>query len=216
MNRNTTTARLAAAAAAVLLAAFAAGCSSGGSGGAVAPPPFAAPSSTAGSSTTSAAPVPSATPTAAPSPNGGASDPARCTTAELSGSLGPADAGAGSVYLSVVFTNKSNRTCTVHGFPGVSYVAGDDGHQVGPAAGRSGALGPAVSLKPGAAAAAKIQLANVHNFDNAACGYTPVRGLRVYPPDDTAAMYLPYETTGCAKTPPAPSQQLQVQTVQPG
>lgn len=195
-----------------LLLAVVAGCSSG-STGSVAPPPFAGPSATTGN------PVPPATPTAGQPPASTpapAPPPSRCTTAELTGSLGPAGAGAGSVFVTILFTNKGNRTCELAGYPGVSYVAGDDGHQVGPAAARSGPAGGVVSLAPGKAAAAKLQLANVQNFPTADCQPTPVRGLRIYPPDETSAMFLPRDGTGCAKTPPGPSQQLQIQAVQLG
>jgi hypothetical protein len=206
MSSNRTGAAALGAALAVLLA----GCSAG-------PPPPPSPATT-GATVTAPAPASTAgAPTAAaPASNGNAGNPARCRTAELAGALGPSDAGAGSVYLTIVFTNTGGRTCVLQGFPGVSYVTGDNGAQVGAPAARTGAAGPVVSLAPGAKASAKLQAVNVHNFDEAACGYTPVRGLRVYPPDETAAMFLPSETTGCALTPPAPNQQLMVQPVQAG
>jgi hypothetical protein len=51
----------------------------------------------------------------------------------------------------------------------------------------------------------------VANYDAAVCRPTPVRGLRVYPPGDTAALFVPAEGTGCAGTPPG--DQLSVQTL---
>ena len=132
---------------------------------------------------------------------------------ELRGSLGPAEGAAGSVIAPLVLTNVGTRTCELRGFPGVSYVAGDDGHQVGPAAAMSGQRGGEVVLKPGAAAAAQLQMVNVANFDAAVCNPTPVRGLRVYPPGDTASLYVERAGTGCAGTPPG--NQLSVQTLQP-
>ena len=48
--------------------------------------------------------------------------------------------GSGDVTVSgstSLLTNTGGRTCELRGFPGVSYVAGDDGHQVGPAAAQS-------------------------------------------------------------------------------
>jgi hypothetical protein len=54
-------------------------------------------------------------------------------------------------------------------------------------------------------------LVNVANYDAAVCRPTPVRGLRVYPPGDTAALFVPAEGTGCAGTPPG--DQLSVQTL---
>ena len=111
-------------------------------------------------------------------------------------------------------TNTGGRTCTIQGFPGVSYVAGDDGHQVGPAAFREGTKGAVVTLVPGETAFATVGFVQVQNFDPNVCKPTPVRGLRIYPPHDTAAMFLPLEGTGCAGTPPG--NQLTVKTVQKG
>jgi Protein of unknown function (DUF4232) len=139
--------------------------------------------------------------------------PSRCTTGELSVALGQGDAAAGSVYRPLIFTNTGSRTCELHGFPGVSYVAGDDGHQVGPAAAMSGERGAQVPIAPGATARAQLQLVNVQNFDTAACNPVPVRGLRVYPPGDTAALFVPMDGTGCSNDPPG--DQLSVQTITP-
>ena len=136
-----------------------------------------------------------------------------CGADELRGSLGPAEGAAGSVYVPLVLTNVGGRTCELRGFPGVSYVAGDDGHQVGPAAAMSGPRGGEVVLRPGAAAAAQLQLVNVANFDAAVCRPTPVRGLRVYPPGDTTSLYVERAGTGCAGAPPG--NQLSVQTLTP-
>jgi hypothetical protein len=41
-----------------------------------------------------------------------------------------------------------------------------------------------------------------------------LRGLRVYPPGDKAALFVPAEGTGCAGTPPGP--QLVVRTITAG
>jgi hypothetical protein len=126
-------------------------------------------------------------------------------------SLGAGDAGAGSVYRPLVFTNTGRATCELRGFPGVSYVAGDDGHQVGPAAEMSGDRGGQIDIAPGRTAIAPLQLVNVQNFDAAMCLPTPVRGLRVYPPGDTASLFVPMAGTGCAGTPPGA--QLSVQAM---
>lgn len=111
----------------------------------------------------------------------------------------------------LIFTNTSNRDCQLRGFPGVSYVAGDGGQQVGPAAEQVGDRGGSVRIAPGATASAQVQLMNVANYDAATCRPTPVRGLRVYPPGETAALFVPAEGTGCAGTPPGP--QLTVGTI---
>ncbi len=137
----------------------------------------------------------------------------RCTAGELSASLGEGDAAAGSVSRPLIFTNTGSHTCELRGFPGVSYVAGDDGHQVGPAAAMSGERGAQVPIAPGATARAQLQLVDVQNYDPAVCHPVPVRGLRVYPPGDTAALFVPVEGTGCSTTPPG--NQLSVKTITP-
>jgi len=136
----------------------------------------------------------------------------RCTTPELTLTLGAAGAAAGSVYQDLIFTNSTRHRCELTGFPGVSYVAGDDGHQVGPAAEMSGERGGPVILDPAGTAKAQLQLADVRLFDADTCMPTPVRGLRVYPPGDTASLFVPRDGTGCSAT-NLPGAQLAVQTV---
>jgi hypothetical protein len=153
-----------------------------------------------------------ATSAAAGTGGGATPDPPNCPTASLRISLGEGDAGAGSTYRPLVFTNTGTAACQLRGFPGVSYVAGDDGHQVGAAAAMSGERGGEVRLVPGGSAAARLQLVNVQNFDAATCRPTPVRGLRVYPPGDTRSAFVPFATTGCAAE-QLPGDQLSVQTM---
>ena len=138
-----------------------------------------------------------------------------CKVADLSLRLGGGDAAAGTSYRALVFTNKSARTCTMQGFPGVSYVAGDDGHQVGPAAYRTGSKGPVITLKPGDSAFAPVGFVQVANYDPAVCKPTEVRGLRVYPPHDYDSAFVPDPGTGCAAS-SLPGNQLTVATVQAG
>lgn len=137
----------------------------------------------------------------------------RCVTGELSVSLGAGGAAAGSVYRPLIFTNTGSHTCELRGFPGVSYVAGDDGHQVGPAAAMSGERGGQVPIPPGGTAQAQLQLVNVQNFDPADCNPVPVRGLRVYPPGDTASLLVQMDGTGCTTAPPG--NQLSIGTITP-
>lgn len=157
-----------------------------------------------GPSPTSAPPVPAA-PTTAPSTgappvtNEGVD---RCTTAELTGSLADGDAGAGSRFATLVLTNTGTRTCELTGFPGVSYVTGDDGRQVGPAAAMDGERGGPVRLGVGGSAGAALRMVDVGNVDPAVCVPTPTTGLRVYPPGDTASLFVRVAGTGCAGTPP--------------
>ncbi|MCR6488981.1 DUF4232 domain-containing protein [Amycolatopsis sp. OK19-0408] len=176
-------------------------------------PSTSAPSSTASptytvtaSTTKSTSPPPSTS--AVPSGNN------LCGAGDVELALGKGDAAAGSLYRPLLITNKKVEPCTVQGFPGVSYVAGDDGHQVGEAAYRSGTKGDPVRLKPGQTAAAVIQLVNVHNYPDDICRPTPVRGLRIYLPQETDSNFVPMPGTGCAND-DLPGNQLSVKTVHP-
>jgi hypothetical protein len=204
------------AAAGVAVALGAAGCSGTTSGSSSGPtvPTFesAKPTTVANPSSGPSTPPPASTP-GEQTPTEVA-DPGECKVGELKLSIGHGDATAGTLFRPLRFTNSGGRTCTMQGFPGVSYVAGDDGHQVGPAAFREGTKGAPVSLAPGETAFATVGFVQVHNFDPNVCKPTATRGLRVYPPHEFASLFLPLEGTGCAGTPPG--NQLTVRTVQKG
>jgi hypothetical protein len=173
----------------------------------------AAPTSAPPPATSSSA-APDTAQAGQPQPTPVAGTSTECKVADLKLSLGGGDSAAGTTYRSVVFTNKGARTCTIQGFAGVSYVTGDDGHQVGPAAYRTGKKGPVVTLRPGGTAFADIGFVQVRNFDAGVCKPTEVRGLRIYPPHEYDSMFLAAPGTGCAGTPPG--NQLTVATVQAG
>jgi hypothetical protein len=73
----------------------------------------------------------------------------------------------------------------------------DEGRQVGPAAYREGSKGDPVTLRPGETAHAPVGFVQVGNYDPDECEPTDVRGLRVYPPQETRSMYLENPGTGC-------------------
>jgi hypothetical protein len=141
----------------------------------------------------------------------GPSGPTRCLSSNLEASLRAAEGTAGSVVHALVLTNRGRTSCTLKGFPGVSYVAGSAGKQVGPAAVRVGPAGAVVRLGPGRSAQALVAFARTGNFDPAACQPTDVRGLRVFPPGGRAALFVPAPGTGCAGQTRSP--QLQVRAV---
>jgi ABC-type transport system substrate-binding protein len=181
----------------------------------------------AGSSTPSTTPSPTSTTvtaaTSAPSTSAPATAPpvaqpadnGLCKAGDVKLSLGQGDAGAGSTYRPLLITNSGSKPCLIQGFPGVSYVAGTDGHQVGKDAFREGTKGNAVKLDPGQTAAADIQFVNVRNYDPGTCQPTAVKGLRIYLPQETASNFVPAEGTGCAST-KIPGNQLSVKTVHVG
>lgn len=153
------------------------------------------------SGTPDAVPTAAASVTAAAAAATAPAQLAGCAVSELRLTLGQGQGAAGSTELPLVFTNVGGRTCALDGFPGVSYVQGGaDGAQVGAAATRSGESAGAVTLAPDATATAMVRAVEVQNYPADTCSPTPVAGLRVYPPNDTGSIFVPYATTGCSKT----------------
>ncbi|MBO0692376.1 MAG: DUF4232 domain-containing protein [Acidimicrobiaceae bacterium] len=165
------------------------------------PPTTAAPTTAA---PTTAAPTTAAPTTAATTaPATAAIQP--CRTVQLTASLSGASGAAGTIYYNLNFHNGSSTPCTLFGYPGVSYVRGSTGIQTGDPASRnasiSGASSPkAVTLAAGGSAHAVVGEVEVANYPSATCRPVAVRGLRVYPPDQTAALFVPQVAKGCAAT----------------
>lgn len=133
----------------------------------------------------------------APAAAGGA--PSACRTGDLSVALGGRGGAAGSAYAPLVFTNTSSATCSLYGYPGVSYVAPSSGKQVGAAASRNPAhAATTVTLAPGQSAASLVQMANAANYPAARCSSTPVSGLRVYPPGQKTAAFVAFASSQSA------------------
>ena len=140
-----------------------------------------------------------------------------CKASGLKLSLGRTGVAGGSAYTPLQFTNTRASACVLVGFPGVSFVAGADGHQVGDPAKRSGSMGAQLTLGAGQMASAMIQVGNSGNFDPGACKPVQALGYRVYAPDDRTAMYIPFdaEIDACSGT-NLPSPQLLVNTMVAG
>ncbi|MGW1255595.1 DUF4232 domain-containing protein [Streptomyces sp. NPDC002513] len=127
----------------------------------------------------------------------------RCHTDELRASIGPNHPGAGQENFSVILTNGSQRTCTVHGFPGVAFVNGA-GQAVTPDPERvTGQEEQAVTLAPGARAWSGLSFTNP-----AVTGVTTVTptAVLVTPPDETASLKVAWtggkvSNTGKASVP---------------
>jgi Protein of unknown function (DUF4232) len=144
-------------------------------------------------STTSApAGIPSAAPSssttkATASTGGGtttAASSTRCHTSQLRASVGRNDPGAGQENFPVVLTNKSGRTCTVHGYPGTAFVNAS-GTQLGPDPQRESGSPATIALRPGQSAWAGLTFSNpgVSGAKTA----TPA-ALLVTPPDERDAL----------------------------
>lgn len=112
-----------------------------------------------------------------------------------------ADAAAGSTYYPLDFTNTSSAACAMIGYPGVSFVtaANGAGQQIGAAAQRNpGFSTTAVRLAAGGQAHAWLQVAEAANYPASTCRPATARGLRIYPPNETAAGYISQDFAACA------------------
>jgi Protein of unknown function (DUF4232) len=123
-----------------------------------------------------------------------------CRASQLAVALGGSEGAAGTIYYAIVFTNRSQTTCSLRGYPGVSSVGGDDGHQIGAPARRDPRTVVTVVLRPRGSASASYGQVQALNFPKARCHPLSARGLRVYAPNVTAARYLPLTHLACSST----------------
>ncbi|MEC3982617.1 DUF4232 domain-containing protein [Amycolatopsis sp. H20-H5] len=209
MTKHQAFAKTALVAAVLGTGALLAACGSSDTAAPAAASPSTSASALSPSPASSASPSPSSSGAAerADTPGGDGS----CKAAELKITMTPGDgAGAGSSFPGMQFTNTGKRTCTLQGSPGVSFVTGDNGQQVGkPADRQAKSEGKLVSLAPGKSAVSSLKIANAGNF-GPECKPVDARGLRVYAPGDTAAMFVSYPQQACSST---SSGQLSVQVV---
>ncbi|MET1152741.1 DUF4232 domain-containing protein [Arthrobacter sp.] len=157
----------------------------------------APPSSSAPAPETEGASV-SESAAASPEASGSAAD-GSCSAGQLSAVVEtePGGGAAGSVYRTLVLTNTGDTSCTLAGYPGVSYVDAK-GKQVGAAADRDpDATTVAVTVAPGGTAAAQLRQTNAQNYGEE-CGLTEVAGVKVYPPNRKDSLVAEQETVGCS------------------
>ncbi|MEV8567287.1 DUF4232 domain-containing protein [Streptomyces sp. NPDC051322] len=134
-----------------------------------------------------------------------ASEPAgsgRCHTSDLKATVGPNHPGAGQENFALVLTNRSGRTCTVHGYPGMAFV-NSKGQEVSVNPERTGGAKDTVKLAPGRSAWAALSFSNPEMT-----GVTTVTpaAVEITPPDETASLKVawsggPVTNTGKASVP---------------
>ncbi len=175
-----------------------AGCSSSSSSSPAGSPAASSQVTTAGGTSPSGGNSPAVTSSTSPSSATLAGSPA-CATSSLRVKQGLGQGYAGGVYEVIDFTNTSSTVCTLFGYPGVSLVTGPPYNQIGVPAKRTGAAFKQITLAPGATGNALLQIVDALNYPPATCGPTKALALKVYPPNQTAPVYLSTTTTACAK-----------------
>lgn len=126
--------------------------------------------------------------------------PSPCRTDELSLTVGPASGSAGGTYYELTLANTGPAFCTLHGYPGVSFLDAS-GHQLGEPAERMGNVSvDLVRLAPGAHAYVTIRVTDPGVWP---CAPASSSRVRVYPPGQTTAVLAPLSASVCSAGHPA-------------
>ena len=199
-----------------LLAAACASSNNGGSTGASSPATSSA-AATPAQAATSSAPAASGGSSAAATPSAGTTG---CATGNLKAAVvtGEGGAAAGSTYYPVNLTNTGSSSCSLFGYPGVSWVSGPSGSQIGQPATRNPVITPAtVVLAPGQTAHVTIQVVDAGNYDKSTCQPVTAHWLKIFPPGQFTALYVKFSAQTCsAKLPSKLGSPLSVDAVKSG
>jgi hypothetical protein len=131
---------------------------------------------------------PVSTPPAQTTPAGSTS----CATSELRVWLGRGEGAAGSSYYAMEFKNVSSQVRWLRSAYG-------DGHQIGSPAGRDTPKPVrTVTLEPGVTAHGVLRISNVGSYDPSACMPVTASSIKVYPPNQTTATYIPLGFGACS------------------
>jgi hypothetical protein len=110
--------------------------------------------------------------------------------------------------MKLILTNSGSQPCILNGFPGVSLTSGPTGDPIGAAAARDASQPVTqVLLEPGKSGFAQLRYTQAGNYPE--CTQVPAAGFRVYPPGDTASLFIPQQQTACSNT------NIDLLTVQP-
>lgn len=176
-----------------------AGCASGGTPTATDTVTVPAPSSSSSSSSDAASGVPSTGTTSSSAPGSssastpaGTADAGRCAASSLAASIEPGSGGAaGSVIVHLALRNTGSTACTLQGWPGVSFVGGGNGTQIGAAAAQEkSSPHPTVTLAPGKTAVAPLKITRAEDYRKADCSPRTPDGFRVYPPGSKQSLFV--------------------------
>jgi hypothetical protein len=141
---------------------------------------------------------------------------ASCATSQLKLGIGQSNGTAGSVVIPLQFRNASSTACSLYGYPGVSFVTGVGGSQIGASAGEDPAAARMlVTVAAGSTVHALLQVTVAQNFPAAKCKLVTAHWLKVFPPGQTAPLYQKYTSATCS-SPSKAVRVLNVQTVLPG
>lgn len=146
----------------------------------------AAPAPSRGSGT-AAAPAPAST-------TSGGTASTRCATSQLTGSVADGGGGssAGATRVAIILRNTGARSCTLQGWPGVSFVGGGNGTQIGNAATLDRSTPhQTLTLRPSGEVQAVVTVEDAGDWDSATCHPRVTDGFRVIPPGSRQSLFVP-------------------------
>lgn len=185
--------------AAAAAALFLAGCGAGTPQAQTSGTPTSTPASSASQPAAAGAATAPGTSAPAPAPAVATpSGPALCKSAGLTAATDATGGGAaGSVYMQLILTNSGAEPCLLKGFAGVSLTADANGEPIGAPAARDEATPSAeVLLAPGQAGTATLRYTQARNYPD--CTVVPAAGFRIYPPEDTASLFIAEPRDACS------------------
>ncbi|MCK9901970.1 hypothetical protein CC117_24310 [Parafrankia colletiae] len=125
-----------------------------------------------------------------PSSGGPSGSPARCVTADLTASVPDTpEAGTAQRHARVIFTNRSARQCTLHGFPGTQLRT--SGGEVWDLVRSTQVPATRIVLAPGAAAHATLSYLPLDPTQRDAVAFAPAT-LVLIPPDERTSLQVPW------------------------
>jgi hypothetical protein len=99
--------------------------------------------------------------------------------------------------MELILTNAGSAPCLLKGFAGVSLTAGANGEPIGAAATRDDSTPVTdVVLAPGNAGTATLRYTQAGNYPD--CTRASAAGFRVYPPNDTASLFIAQPRDACS------------------
>jgi hypothetical protein len=99
--------------------------------------------------------------------------------------------------MQLILTNSGTTACHLKGFAGVSLTSGPSGRPIGaPAARDASAPVQDVLLAPGQSGTAVLRYTQARNYQD--CVLTPAAGFRIYPPEDTASLFVSRPSDACS------------------
>ncbi|MET9888022.1 DUF4232 domain-containing protein [Streptomyces sp. NPDC006430] len=116
-----------------------------------------------------------------------------CRVADLDVAVGGPERSGGSIDYPILFTNTTGHTCALRGYPGVSVT--DARHrQIGTSAIRTGEAISTVSVFPDDTVTAVMRTNSRSVAPNCRA---PSTYVKVYPPNSTVAVEIPYHLRVC-------------------